>query len=61
VFGFLTAGNLFNDNDADLLKDIDGQSALAWVDNYCREHPLNALGSAPANLLRELKERAKHQ
>jgi hypothetical protein len=61
VLGFLTAANLLNDSDTDLLKHIDGQSALAWIDNFCRANPLDRLDTATARLMHELIERAKHE
>jgi hypothetical protein len=29
-----------------LLKDPDGEAVLAWIDEYCRSHPLDQLGVA---------------
>ena len=35
-------------------RDTDSPAIKAWVDNYCREHPLTLLHEAAANLVGEL-------
>ena len=37
-------------------RDTDSQAITAWVDNYCREHPLNRLDEAAATLVGELSK-----
>lgn len=36
------------------LRDTDAEAVAAWVDNYCREHPLNNIREAAASLVDEL-------
>jgi hypothetical protein len=40
VLGYVTAANVFTATDV-VLVDVD--AIFAWLDNYCREHPLELL------------------
>lgn len=42
----------------DLLETVDQASVSAWVDNYCRAHPLETQIDAAWALERELAQRA---
>ena len=35
-------------------RHTDADAVSAWLDKYCREHPLDSLGAAAANLVNEL-------
>jgi hypothetical protein len=37
--GYLTAFNAYNPGVADILTGMDFDGAVAWIKNYCREHP----------------------
>jgi hypothetical protein len=43
----------------DLLKGIDGNAVIGWMDNYCRSHPLENLGDATVTLLAELSKKPR--
>lgn len=55
TLGFLTGLN-FSSLDRDLLVSVDINAVVAWMDNYCREHPLKNLNQAAYGLLDELKK-----
>lgn len=58
VAGFLSAGNEIDLPDVpDHLKDEDFGRLLAWIDNYCREHPVDKLYQAVSRLEGELIRR----
>jgi hypothetical protein len=49
VLGFLTGvGYAANQYGIDSLNGVDDQGVWAWVDNYCRDHPLILLLTAAA-------------
>jgi hypothetical protein len=57
VVGFLSGINWTGGAAADvpdLIKGQDFDGLMAWVDNYCRAHPLTKLGDASGELLVEL-------
>jgi hypothetical protein len=44
VLGFLSGvGYVGHQNGLDPLNGMDEQGVVAWIDNYCREHSLDAL------------------
>jgi hypothetical protein len=60
VVGFLSGINWTGGAVADvpdLLKGRDFDGFMAWIDNYCRAHPLNKLDEASSELLLELGRR----
>jgi hypothetical protein len=57
VLGYLSAANVFGDQNGDLLSDLDGHAVWSWIDNYCRNHPLARLTEATDTLYRELINR----
>jgi hypothetical protein len=63
AYGFLSGSNWSSDSfdPKDRLKDIDGNGISAWLDNYCRQHPLDQFSDAVATLSGELKNRAARQ
>lgn len=49
VLGFLSGvGYAANQDGIDPLNGVDDQGVWAWVDNYCRNHPLNLVVTAAA-------------
>jgi hypothetical protein len=49
VLGFLSGvGYAASQGGLDPLRGVDDQAVWAWVDNYCRDHPLNPLVMAVA-------------
>jgi hypothetical protein len=43
----------------DILKGKDFEGLMAWVDNFCRAHPLDPIGTAAIALVGELRSRAQ--
>jgi hypothetical protein len=54
VLGFVSAAGGYNVLGA--LRKTDSDAVSAWVDNYCREHPLNDLADAAGHLVVELSK-----
>jgi hypothetical protein len=53
VVGFLSGVDFVKaDEGVDPLKGVDAQAVWAWVDNYCRVHPLDYIGVAAASFVR---------
>ena len=57
VLGFVSGANASRNSD-DFLVDPDGPGLLAWIDNYCPQHPLENLFTASDSLIFELITRA---
>jgi hypothetical protein len=63
IDGFLSGVNLMGTDLPDVLgtypatKPIDAVAFYAWIDNYCRQNPLNSLVTATAALRLELAKR----
>jgi hypothetical protein len=54
--GYLTGANMMA--PFDFLKDNSDQEAIfAWMDKYCKEQPLEPVGSGAADLIKELAMR----
>src|SRR5690349_9318000 len=51
VLGFLSAANILGSEGHDFLKGTDDGAVSVWMDNYCRQHPLDQIAGA-ANKLR---------
>jgi len=54
VLGWLSAAGYY-DVRGDL-RDTDADAVTAWVDKYCREHPLNEIDEAASSLVVELSK-----
>ena len=52
--GFLTAYNLLSPDTYNILGNSDMQSALVWLDNFCRANPLEDFSTAASALVAEL-------
>ncbi len=57
VLGWLSAAGHYNVHGP--MQDTDADAVSAWLDSYCKEHPLDSLHVASAVLVRELSKRAK--
>jgi hypothetical protein len=57
VAGYLSGVNTER-TSSDFLVGTDFDGLMAWVDNYCQSHPLDAVGVAAAKLVIELRSRA---
>jgi hypothetical protein len=57
VLGYLTAYNEFVAADGNVAAGADPDRVLAWIDNYCRAHPLDNLALAARSLVDALKAR----
>ena len=55
----MSGANVYVDGETDFLKGNDADGVYAWMDNYCRAHPLDSLPVAAAPLIRELFDRTK--
>lgn len=51
VLGYLSGFNGWGQGTPDASEGIDNNGVIAWVDNYCLEHPLNNIGDASAALI----------
>jgi hydrogenase/urease accessory protein HupE len=52
VLGFLS-GVGFAASGLDPLNNMDGEGIWAWIDNYCRAHPIEQLSEATAAFVME--------
>jgi hypothetical protein len=57
ALGFLSGVNMAGNADTEFLAGFSGEALLAWLDNYCREHPLDQFPVAVTALYRELVTR----
>lgn len=57
VLGYVTAANVYGDNDGLLGTGSGSTGMLAWVDQYCAANPLDTVLTASAKLVIELKRR----
>jgi hypothetical protein len=53
--GFMTG--MAVGTSVDVLRDVDGDSVLLWMDNYCKAHPLDKVATGAATLFIELRGR----
>jgi hypothetical protein len=59
VAGYLSGLNLKSDFDGVAGTDFNG--LVAWIDNYCRSHPLDPVATAAFKLMDELQSRAQRR
>lgn len=58
ILGFLTALNLYVPaTEGNIARTADIEGFYGWLDQYCRENPLNAFTSAAMALASELQRR----
>ena len=46
AMGFITSYNWANPNSSDLFQQTDVPDVMLWLENYCKEHPLEAFFNA---------------
>jgi hypothetical protein len=47
VFGFISGiAHAYSDVTVDPFNGMDGKGVRAWVDNYCRAHPIETIADA---------------
>jgi hypothetical protein len=46
VMGFLSGIGYVGQQQDDPLRGIDAEAVFAWIDNYCRDHPLEHIVDA---------------
>jgi len=49
--GYLTAFNAYSPGVSDILTGEDFASAVAWIKNYCRDHPTAVVHRAAVKLI----------
>lgn len=57
VLGYLSGAAAFSDQDVLAPASIDPEGLFAWIDSYCRGHPLDTLTDATNRLFFELIRR----
>lgn len=60
VTGYVSASNAFSvaAKQTDFLVGLDTPALFAWLDNYCRQHPLERLIAASDALIVDLTKKA---
>ncbi|NOJ43035.1 hypothetical protein [Bradyrhizobium australiense] len=58
--GFLSGYNI-GSGGVDFLAQPSFDALTAWMDNYCRSHPLNGVAEAAVDLTKELRSRAERK
>jgi hypothetical protein len=64
VAGYLSGLNVEStslDPRDDPLLGTDFDGLMAWIDNYCRSHPLESIAIAADKLMDELRERVQRR
>jgi hypothetical protein len=64
VAGYLSGKNVesnFSNPQDDPLRGTDFAGLMAWIDNYCSSHPLEAINSAADKLMDELRARVQRR
>lgn len=56
--GFLSGYNVWSPEPGTATSATDMRGMVAWIDNYCRAHPLETVGTAATVLVYTLRERA---
>jgi hypothetical protein len=51
MLGFLSGAGFVGSPKTDPLQGVDGLGVFAWVDNYCRGHPLDTIATAGAEFI----------
>lgn len=54
VLGFLSASDSFMVGLGRHMRETDANAVSAWLDKYCRDHPLRSLAEASDELMGEL-------
>jgi hypothetical protein len=56
IVGYTDAYNTWVNDTCDILGDTDLDSVLLWLENFCRERPLNNVATGLHQLMLELHE-----
>jgi hypothetical protein len=56
--GFLSGYSASNVTSRDAVSEVDPDSAVAWVGNYCKDHPHDKIVDAAAALVKDLRSRS---
>ncbi len=59
ILGFITAYNFYVPGLSNVAKGTDVVGREAWIDNYCRDHPLDKIVDATEALIKHLKTRQR--
>jgi len=62
VLGYISSYNMFVYNGKDpngIFGSVDPEAIQAWLDNYCREYPLDPVARGATTLVNELKSRVQ--
>jgi hypothetical protein len=54
VLGYISSANMYEPNTPDFIQGTDYNAIIAWMDNYCRVHPLDRIDIAALALVGEL-------
>jgi hypothetical protein len=57
ILGFIAGANIGIAPDMNLMDGTTGTALMFWVDDYCKDHPLENVATAASALLRELVRR----
>ena len=52
--GYISSANMYEPNTPDFIQGTDYNAIIAWMDNYCRAHPLDRIDIAALALVGEL-------
>ena len=51
VFGFVSGHNAYSSANRNLGETLDDSALLGWIDNYCKDHPLDTIATAAQELV----------
>lgn len=51
LLGFLSGAGMWGKTGLDPLNNVDANGVWAWVDNFCRDHPLTSLEGVGINFI----------
>ena len=58
MLGFVSSYNFYGlTTNTDVSEGTDAEGLIAWIDTYCRAHPLDQLAQAVVMLIDELRRR----
>jgi MerR HTH family regulatory protein len=57
--GYLTAFNAYNHGSSDILTGPDFNGAVAWLKNYCREHPTVIVHVATVKFIQLMQQKRR--
>jgi hypothetical protein len=57
ILGFVSGFNAFGPGNGDIAPSVRAHGLLGWIDNYCKDNPLDPVTTAGFKLVAELKRR----